>query len=398
VLGVLVFSGSGLPAVAQDATSTTVEPPASTVPPAAETSVTAAPSTAAPVAPTPTTASRSQRNNAEGQLAAALEDDHEIAAALKGVNREVQELQAKVASAERQLENARLTIASSEEILAETGNEVEFLSEQLETKAIEGFRSGQADVGVVFSGRDLNESIRQAQLLRFANLSTAELLENLTDLREDRRLAALDAERAAQETALVQEELAEELLLLEQKQRDQLSLKLAAEGRIARWEAELSAYAAEDAGIQRLIEQSAESAVDIITEREASTLGFQWPVVGRVSSPYGYRIHPVYGTRKLHTGTDVAAPHGTPIAATSGGSVIFAGGRGGYGNTVIIDHGGGVTSLYAHMTTFRVSVGQAVERGAIIGQVGSTGTATGPHLHFEIRLSGNHTNPQAFLP
>ena len=132
--------------------------------------------------------------------------------------------------------------------------------------------------------------------------------------------------------------------------------------------------------------------------REPSVLGYQWPVIGRVSSGYGYRTHPVYGTRKLHSGLDVAAPRGTSISATSGGVVIYAGWRGGYGNTVIVDHGGGLTSLYAHMSEIGASEGQVVERGDSLGLVGATGTATGNHLHFEIRYNGTPTDPAPYLP
>ena len=106
------------------------------------------------------------------------------------------------------------------------------------------------------------------------------------------------------------------------------------------------------------------------TPTQASTSGFQWPINARVTSEYGYRIHPVYGTRRLHAGMDIGAAGGTPIASSNNGVVIFAGRQGGYGNTVIVDHGGGITTLYAHQSRIGVSVGQAVDRGDIVGFVG----------------------------
>ncbi len=116
-----------------------------------------------------------------------------------------------------------------------------------------------------------------------------------------------------------------------------------------------------------------------------------------ITSPFGYRIHPIYGTRKLHAGIDFPASTGSPIYATADGKVITAGWVSGYGNTVIIDHGGGVTSLYAHNTSLNVSVGQTVKRGARVASAGSTGNSTGPHCHFEIRLNGSPVDPMNYL-
>lgn len=122
-----------------------------------------------------------------------------------------------------------------------------------------------------------------------------------------------------------------------------------------------------------------------------------WPVSGRLSSPYGYRIHPIYGTKRLHTGIDIAASNGTPIAAAGSGRVILAKVFGGYGNAVVIDHGGGLTTLYAHQSRIAVSVGQAVGRGDTVGYVGSTGNSTGAHLHFETAEFGNRVDPLKYL-
>jgi murein DD-endopeptidase MepM/ murein hydrolase activator NlpD len=121
------------------------------------------------------------------------------------------------------------------------------------------------------------------------------------------------------------------------------------------------------------------------------------PVDGIVTSPFGYRTHPISGTRKLHTGVDYGAGSGTPIYAANRGRVIYTGWYGGYGNTVIIDHGGGLTTLYAHQSRIRVSTGQEVALGDRIGDVGTTGYSTGPHLHFETRENGKPVDPRKYL-
>lgn len=115
----------------------------------------------------------------------------------------------------------------------------------------------------------------------------------------------------------------------------------------------------------------------------------------RISSPYGIRLHPVLRTIRMHTGVDYAAPTGTKILAPSDGVVIFRGWKGGYGNTVMVRHPNGMETLYGHMSAFisGVDVGQNVQAGDVIGLVGSTGRSTGPHLHYEVRIDGQHVNP-----
>lgn len=117
------------------------------------------------------------------------------------------------------------------------------------------------------------------------------------------------------------------------------------------------------------------------------------PVPGAITSRFGMRYHPILHKTKLHTGVDLSAASGTPIHAAAGGVVIAACYLRGYGNTVIIDHGGGVTTLYGHLSAFNTADGRAVAQGQVIGRVGSTGFSTGPHLHFEVRHNGTPVNP-----
>jgi murein DD-endopeptidase MepM/ murein hydrolase activator NlpD len=120
---------------------------------------------------------------------------------------------------------------------------------------------------------------------------------------------------------------------------------------------------------------------------------FMRPVSGPITSGFGYRMHPILGVRKMHTGIDISASTGTPIRAADGGTVIWSGPRGGYGLCVIIDHGGGMATVYGHCSRLAVSVNSNVRKGDVIGYVGSTGLSTGPHLHFEVRRNGSPINP-----
>ena len=373
---------------------------AAAFPSQAQTTTTTAQTTTTTAKTTTTLSAEEKAKKAEaaGNLNAAKAADSEIASALLSINEAAQTTQSRIDQAQRQLEVARETMATATTELDESSEEQELIEEQLRAKAVEGFKSGIDDPGPLFSNRDINQSIRQAVLLQETNKSTAELLEDLRALLEDRQVDQAEAIQAAEDAEALEAQLVAELETLREQSTIQLELKAEAESRISKWESELTAYAAEDSAIQKLIADSTATPIAVPAPAEPSLLGYQWPVVGRVTSPYGYRIHPVYGTRKLHSGLDVGAPTGTPIAATSGGEVIFSGVRGGYGNAVIIDHGGGITSLYGHMSKLGVSKGETVDRGDIVGLVGSTGTATGPHLHFEIRVGGTAVDPAPYLP
>jgi murein DD-endopeptidase MepM/ murein hydrolase activator NlpD len=133
----------------------------------------------------------------------------------------------------------------------------------------------------------------------------------------------------------------------------------------------------------------------LLAPRPAPT--FAMPAGVRQTGGFGPRIDPIDGTRKVHTGVDLAAPEGTPVVAVEGGVVKSAGPRGGYGNAVEIDHGGGVSTVYAHASSLAVHAGERVEEGQTIAAVGQTGRATGPHLHFELRVGGRPCDPARAL-
>ncbi len=122
-----------------------------------------------------------------------------------------------------------------------------------------------------------------------------------------------------------------------------------------------------------------------------------WPVSGPITSPFGWRMHPVYHKMILHKGIDIAVPTGTPVAAAASGTVIVASYQGDCGNMVAIDHHGGLSTFYCHMSQLFVSVGQEVQRGQAIGAAGATGDATGPHVHFQVMQHGNPVDPMGFL-
>ncbi len=121
--------------------------------------------------------------------------------------------------------------------------------------------------------------------------------------------------------------------------------------------------------------------------------GYTWPVNGPITSPFGWRVHPIYGTSSFHNGVDIGAPTGTPIRATGSGRIIKASWYGGYGNCIMIDIGGGLSVLYGHLSAYAVSQGQWVSQGQVVGYVGTTGWSTGPHLHYSVFKNGVVVTP-----
>lgn len=124
-----------------------------------------------------------------------------------------------------------------------------------------------------------------------------------------------------------------------------------------------------------------------------------WPVMGRISSSFGERVDPFggEGEGEFHRGVDIAAPYGTPVHAAGDGIVVSAGWGNGYGREVVLNHGHGITTLYAHMSSIAVVTGESVSRGQVVGYVGRSGHATGPHLHYEVRISGTAVNPYRYM-
>ena len=213
--------------------------------------------------------------------------------------------------------------------------------------------------------------------------------------------ASLEQSRTEQEEAKAEEEAAKaELQSLKKDVEKTLAEIQDKEEEVKKAEQELQNAAAKmDAEIRRkeaqLAAQLAAANNPIVSES-----GFQWPLPGRyrLSSLFAGRVHPITGKYHHHTGIDIPAPGGTPILAAKSGVVLTSERGSSYGNYVVISHGGGQTTLYAHMSSRAVSEGQTVKQGQTIGYVGSTGSSTGNHLHLEVRINGTRKDPQAYFP
>jgi murein DD-endopeptidase MepM/ murein hydrolase activator NlpD len=199
------------------------------------------------------------------------------------------------------------------------------------------------------------------------------------------RKAELDGARAqlAQVRAAAASEVATQSALLDQVR-----------ARKAEYERRLAALQSDSDTIGALLRRL-QAGQPVVPRGDGS---LSMPISGaRLSSMFGWRVHPIFGTRRLHAGVDLSAGTGTPIRAADDGFVVWADWRGGYGLATVIDHGGALATLYGHQSRQIVRAGQTVSRGQVIGYVGSTGFSTGPHLHFETRILGTPVDPLGYL-
>jgi murein DD-endopeptidase MepM/ murein hydrolase activator NlpD len=251
-------------------------------------------------------------------------------------------------------------------------------------------RTGYADV--LFGAADFGEFVTRWHFVTAIVQADGRLITDYeADVTEYRELqAVLQRERAQLEAITVQARARrEEIARQEQAKRVMLT----------RLQRERAAY---EQMVRDLEEDSRELEALILRTQTrtglrpglAGRLGtFIWPARGRFTSGFGLRRHPIFRVRRMHTGVDIGAPRGAPVHAASDGRVIYTGWFGGYGKIVVIDHGGGVSTLYAHLSQILTREGRDVHKGDLIGRVGSTGYSTGPHLHFEVRINGRPIDP-----
>lgn len=216
--------------------------------------------------------------------------------------------------------------------------------------------------------------------------SQKEALEHQKAVLDDnkRELDAIHAEATAEQKIIAQKTV-ERQALYEQALAEKAKLDAEYE-ELQRNSQEITAM------IQRMEEEGR------LAPQAGGTGQFMWPVNGEITSPFGWRVHPIWGTQIFHAGLDIAADYGEPVHAADSGTVVYAGWMGGYGNAVMIDHGGGLVTLYGHNSSITVGEGQQVGKGETIALAGSTGNSTGPHCHFEVRVHGEVTSPLQYLP
>lgn len=217
-----------------------------------------------------------------------------------------------------------------------------------------------------------------------------EIAQLKAQVESQRRMVEASIRDINNQRASIQSSIAENKTMINRLQKDKSYYE--------RSEREL---ARQSASIQAMIESMTRKNSSSSSQIKVSSTGFMRPISGPITSPFGWRTHPIFKSRIFHSGIDIGGPNGGAIAASNDGRVIYAGWYGGYGKVVILDHGivngKPITTLYGHMSYINVSNGQNVRKGQTIGREGSTGYSTGPHCHFEVRVNGKPTNPLSYI-
>ncbi|MDH3261639.1 MAG: peptidoglycan DD-metalloendopeptidase family protein [Acidimicrobiia bacterium] len=324
-----------------------------------------------------------------------------------------------LADAEERLTEVETSISTTEQVLADIGRQIADLKRQLadirlevrdtrslvRERAVELYMEGGAALSsLVFTTADVSEVELGLHYAEEVIADSEGLINSLEVLRyqEEQHQEAVEVRQAEAEDLLAGLEAKRGELVQYQAEVETRRQEVAAElenatALLARANRDIDEFEGEISALEKESEQiAAELAAKQATGGESPGI-IGWPVNASVGSGFGYRVHPIFRTKKLHTGLDLNAAAGAPIMAAESGTVILARTYGGYGRAVVIDHGGGLSTLYAHQSSMLVSEGQRVERGDVIGYVGCTGYCTGPHLHFETREWGTPVDPMKYL-
>jgi murein DD-endopeptidase MepM/ murein hydrolase activator NlpD len=347
-------------------------------------------------------AAEAKKAQAAAQLDTLKANDAELEAAVKALDAGVAIEAANTDAAQQALKAAERNLSGAQARLAATEAKMTDLRVKVSEAAVRAYVHPGGDTLLeIVRSKDLGEASRRQALLAHVVSSDRDVVDQMRAVRQDEQMERENLAEAASVAADRKKAAAEKLAGLEKVRNDQAKLKDALDARIEQVTSEVAALSREEATLSALIRarqappDSSGSAAPAAANAPAAKVGgngVAWPTNGTVTSGFGYR----WGA--LHAGLDIANNVGTPIRAAKAGTVILAGWNGGYGNCIVIDHGGGFSTLYGHMSRLRASEGQRVSQGDLIGDMGSTGNSTGPHLHFETRVNGNPQDPTRYLP
>jgi murein DD-endopeptidase MepM/ murein hydrolase activator NlpD len=357
---------------------------------------------------------RRERASLAGELDTLRASEGELLATLDALEDQVGRQAVALEAAKSAVRAAEVEMAAAGERVDVTRARVMVLTEALVDRAVESFMHPNSDptFDEVVRSRDVAEAARKTALLGHVSATDDDVIDALDAAREDFELQEREAAAARARAASRRVETEGRLAALEQTREDTTVVRGAVRQRKRDVLAEIEEHEAAESWLTGVIREHERRAAAAEAARQAArrqeTLaggttpptgpsagpqgsgGCLWPVDGVVTSEYGRR----WG--RLHAGIDIAAPSGTTIVAAAAGTVVFSGWQSGYGNVVILDHGGFAT-VYAHQSSRAVGEGQAIARGQAIGRVGSTGHSTGPHVHFETRYGGEPRNPRGCL-
>ena len=334
---------------------------------------------------------------------------------------ELNKLEQDLTATQEELEKSRQEL---EQAIKEAENQEKLMAERVRTIYMSGVTSY---LELLLESRSINELLDRIVVVKRLVTFDVQVLEQLEECRERVDKKCTELEEQERIIAEKKQAVAAQKKQIENKKKEKDALLQQLKKQEQEYEEQLDELEKTSKEIEKMIqqllrEQELKRQKEEQRKKEQQSRGdggqgsqsgskneytggvLAWPVPGfyRITSYFGYRIHPVYGTKKPHTGIDIGSNgsqgiYGQNFVAGADGTVIFAGWYGGYGNCVIIEHGGGITTLYAHGSKILVSAGQKVKRGQAVLKVGSTGVSTGPHAHFEVRKNGTPVDPLPYL-
>ncbi|OUP60191.1 murein hydrolase activator EnvC family protein [Butyricicoccus pullicaecorum] len=367
--------------------------------------------------PTAEAASKSQLQNRLAELKSARAEAN---AAVKALEGEAEKYSEKIAALDYQIQSTRAQLNTTQKIidtltedieekqveLDETVKELDDKQELFETRIRVMYENGDTTyMEVLLSSEDFSDMLTNMEIVSQIMDYDKKVVEEYKALKLsiEQQKASLESDRKEQQDYADDLKVAYEEIEAQKKEYKALKAKVDSNIELKKAEAERMLREQEQIN-DEIAELSRKEAAAASSSGGggggkvySGSMTWPCPSYNRISSPYGYRTHPISGTRKLHKGLDISASSGNPVIAAASGTVVKSYFSSSYGNYVVISHGGGVMTAYAHMTRRLVSVGERVAAGQQVGTVGSTGNSTGPHLHFEVYVGGSTVNPMNYF-
>lgn len=340
---------------------------------------------------------QNQMSDQKNKAAEAQQKVESVSDQLRIIQQNLQTVTDEYKSIKNQLNDTEEKIDKNKDVLAKAEEELAARMKILNKRIRDIYENGQISyVDVLFGAKDFNDFMTRMDLLKRIIKHDYDLIIKI----QDQRKLILDkkAELERNQAALKELEKAAELKKKEVEENKAKQEKILDKMSNDRDTAERAYQELLEASrqVEQMIRQSRYQ-VSGGKGSGKSTGTMIWPISGPITSEFGWRTHPIFGTEKYHSGLDIGGEYGMSVVAADGGVVIYAGWISGYGNAVIIDHGNGVSSLYGHNQSLVVSEGQSVSQGQLIAYCGSTGNSTGPHVHFEVRENGSPVSPYNYL-
>lgn len=337
-----------------------------------------------------------QINSQQGKLSSVKQQEKSIMGQIQTIEKNIITKENEIKTLEGKIEYLQTNIAATEENIKAAQADLNNKNELLGDRLVYIHEKGDLTyLEVLLSATDLKDFLTRYDLLSMIIEQDISLIDSINVQKSELQRKKSDLEVQKNELLYAQNSERSKREELSGQQQDKKKVLTGVQQEKAQYEKALAE-----------LEQTSKELEALIRRIQAGTSGeqlgtgvFTWPTPSctNITSPYGMRYHPILNYNKMHTGVDIGALSGADIVAADSGTVIQTGWLGGYGQVVVLDHGGGISTLYAHMSTIIAVNGASVSKGQVIGKVGSTGWSTGPHLHFEVRINGAHTNPMSYI-